>query len=96
MFFLSHLFCRRVAPASLYKRRRPAVFRPGGAAFLTNRLRLLAAVLPLLVGHAAGSLAGGLARGLALAAATVGSALLQGSTIESFDVSHGYPSILLS
>ena len=53
-------------------------------------------VLTLLIGNSAGSLASGLARGLALAAATVSSALLQGSTIESFDVSHGYPSILLS
>ena len=53
-------------------------------------------VLTLLIGNSAGSLASGLARGLALAATTVGSALLQGSTVESFDVSHGYPSIQLS
>ena len=45
-------------------------------------------ILALLVGHGAGSLAGGLARGLALAAAALGGALLQSSSVESLNVLH--------
>jgi hypothetical protein len=62
--------------------------------FLTGRKPFpvdcnLLTLLALLIGDGAGSLAGGLAGGLALAAAAVGSALLQGSAGQSLDVLQG-------
>ena len=60
-----------------------------GTPTLSNRLRILLVVLALLVGNGAGGLAGRLTRGLALAAAAVGSALLQRGAVERFDMGHG-------
>ena len=55
-------------------------------------ITLLILVLALLVSHGAGGLASGLARSLALAAAALGSAVLQSGTIESLNVLHGIAS----
>ena len=46
-------------------------------------------ILALLIGNSAGSLAGGLAGSLALAAAALGSAVLQRGAVQSLDMLHG-------